>query len=136
MAKDFSGQRLRGRRFSGDLRGASFRGSDLRGASFRGANLAGADFSGARLGRGGWRAWAWNLAASLAGLTSGLLSFIGLFFSYATVYQIRKVVESTRFETAINSSVLASDVWLGSLLVVGLRLPWRLRSGWGVSGAS
>lgn len=60
MAKEYSGQDLRGADFSGadlsqawfpgaDLRGATFAGADLTAANFRRANLTGADLRGANL---------------------------------------------------------------------------------------
>ncbi len=118
MAMDFSGQRLRGRRFRGDLRGANFRGADLCGASFRGADLTGADFSGARLGRGGWRRWAqWS-----AGLPLGMVAGLMAWFSMTMICGVVSIVldASAGGERVPNGGMIAVDFALGGSLVAGL----------------
>jgi len=131
MAKDFSGQRLRGWSLTGDLRGASFRGADLRGVSFRGADLTGADFSGARLGRGGWRNWASVLASVPAGLIAVLMAGAAIFFLGLLTFSVLSALKVTSFRTAGETGVSASDFSLGALVLIGFIVAAGLGLRWG-----
>ncbi|MBN3897721.1 MAG: pentapeptide repeat-containing protein [Nostoc sp. NOS(2021)] len=81
MAKDFSGQNLRGRNFKGrnDLAGANFSYADIRGANFTNANLTGANFSHAKAGL--QRHWA-ILLVLVSWLLLGLSGFLWAFNGY------------------------------------------------------
>lgn len=82
MAKDFSGQNLRGRSFRGhDLTGANFSGADIRGANFKRACLAGAVFTNVKAGLSRRYQILMSFILLLGGGLAGILSaFSSLFF--------------------------------------------------------
>jgi hypothetical protein len=147
MAKNFSGQRLRGRRFRGDLRGGCFRDADLRGASFRGADLALATFLNAKLGKGGWRKWRNASVAFIAGIIAALLSIMATF-----AFQVLVTLVSGALLPALSSgtspnidSVQTRDFWIAVILLpvltagaaIAARLGrfWSIVSGMGITVA-
>ncbi|MEM9537604.1 MAG: pentapeptide repeat-containing protein, partial [Cyanobacteria bacterium P01_E01_bin.45] len=77
MAKDFSGQNLRGRSFKGEnLKGANFRDADIRGTNFVEADLAGADFRSTRAGlQRRWWLFLLGVCLSTTILSGLLISF-------------------------------------------------------------
>ena len=116
MAKDFSGQRLRGQRFTGDLRGANFRGADLRGASFRGADLTSADFCDATLGRPSAHADLSPLADAALGVIAALLTVFSVVFLVFSARNVRDVVTVVATGAGSTAGLISADYWLVALV--------------------